>query len=94
MANRSYRRRREAESPAPVFQEPSVRRWPHPIACAVPDLQDTGLYSVRCALACQTQLLTDIRALLTQTNTALSAGNALLEQIEVNTAGSSAEKKT
>lgn len=97
MANCSRRRcRRVTSDPpvTPVSNEPPVRRWPHPIACAVPESPDTGLYSIRCALSCQNQLLTEIRALLVQNNTLLTEGNALLQQIEENTAASSTEAKT
>ena len=50
---------------APSSSEPAMRRWPHPTA-APPQPEATGaeLYSIGCALSQQTQLLTEIRALL------------------------------
>ena len=53
------------ELPAAPAVQPAMRRWPHPTA-APPQPEATGaeLYSIDCALSQQTQLLTEIRALL------------------------------
>lgn len=61
MQNRSNR----SDCSAPVFQEPEMRRWPHPVNCGsgeCPD--DTALHFIRCALSYQNQLLADIKTLL------------------------------
>ena len=56
-----------AQSPAPVPQEPPVRRWPHPVDGAEPPADpDPALHYIRCALSYQDQLLADIRTLLLQ----------------------------
>lgn len=97
MTNCSRRRCRRVtpgQSAQSASREPPVKRWPHPIACAVPESSDSELYSIRCALACQNRLLEEIRSLLAQNNTLLTAGNALLQQIEENTADSCTEAKT
>ena len=42
-----------------------MRRWPHPTAAPPqPEAVGAELYSIGCALSQQTQLLTEIRALL------------------------------
>jgi len=65
------------------------------------------MLSIRCALACQTRLLEEIRDLLADTNALFTAGNALssedcaqltaalavLTQIEKNTASDAAAKE-
>ena len=57
-----------APSAAVVSSEPSVRRWAHPVEprAAIERQGDPNLRAIRCALACQTQLLTEIKALLEQ----------------------------
>lgn len=63
---RGGRRRTEA-APAPVPEcEPNVRRWPHPVEAGTARTDGALLQELRCALACQNQLLTDIRDLLEQ----------------------------
>ncbi len=56
-----------ARAGGPVFKEPEVRRWPHPVGepPVVRD-QEPTLHYVRCALSYQNQLLADIKALLEQ----------------------------
>lgn len=73
MANRSGGRGRppRAVQPArtPVFPEPEVRRWPHPVEGAAPPSAgeaNPSLYYIQCALSYQNQLLADIKALLEQ----------------------------
>ena len=54
------------ELPAiPAAREPVMRRWPHAAAekCP-PEAAEAELYAIGCALARQTRLLTEIRALL------------------------------
>ena len=61
MQNRPHR----PDCPAPAFQEPEMRRWPHPISCGDGELpNDTALHFIRCALSYQNQLLADIKTLL------------------------------
>ena len=72
MANRSCANRRQQvrtvtarQSTAAVFNEPAVRRWPHPVdstETSVPE--EPTLHYIRCALSYQNQLLADIKALL------------------------------
>lgn len=46
-------------------QEPSVRRWPHPVGCQDPPLPpEPTLHYIRCALSYQNQLLSEIKTLL------------------------------
>lgn len=74
MSNRSCGQNRQARTvsvrqtaPASSFEEPSVRRWPHPVADAQPPhVSDPTLYYIRCALSYQNQLLADIKTLLEQ----------------------------
>lgn len=85
MANRSGGRNRQVrmtparQSGTPVFQEPEVRRWPHPVdgsqSSPPPGRQgrapasgqmDPALYYIHCALSYQNQLLADIKVLLEQ----------------------------
>ena len=72
MANRSGGRSRQVRiTPArqpgtPVFQEPEVRRWPHPVDVPAAIAPDPTLHYIRCALSYQNQLLADIKALLQQ----------------------------
>lgn len=57
-----------APSSAAVSSEPSVRRWAHPVnpRGTVEHQGDPNLRAIRCALACQTQLLMEIKTLLEQ----------------------------
>lgn len=64
----------EPASPPPSC-EPSIRRWPHPVACAEPE-SAPALVSIRRALECQTELLTELRDLLEKTNALLADGGA------------------
>lgn len=66
---------RETAPPGtPIYTEPEVRRWPHPIEGAAPSARqtapagqtDTALYYIHCALSYQNQLLADIKSLLEQ----------------------------
>lgn len=52
----------------PIYTEPEVRRWPHPVGEGVPAVQqpEPTLHYIRCALSYQNQLLADIKALLEQ----------------------------
>ena len=83
MANHSCGRGRQGRAghakatDPPTFQEPEVRRWPHPVngveagplsggeALSVKQL-DALLHYIHCALSYQNQLLADIKALLEQ----------------------------
>jgi len=102
------RRTAVSSSDPPISEEPPVRRWPHPIApSADAQQEENGMLSIRCALACQTRLLEEIRDLLADTNALFTAGNALssedcaqltaalavLTQIEKNTASDAAAKE-
>ena len=59
---------REAVPPGkPIYTEPEVRRWPHPVeggTRAAPP--EPALHYIRCAMSYQNQLLADIKALLEQ----------------------------
>ncbi|MCI8573697.1 MAG: hypothetical protein HFF89_04620 [Oscillibacter sp.] len=75
MANRNCGRSRPARSSpkaapragVPVFKEPEVRRWPHPVeGPPAAQNQEPTLHYVRCALSYQNQLLADIKTLLEQ----------------------------
>ena len=59
---------RDAAPPGtPIYTEPEVRRWPHPLedggSSPVPE---PAMHYIRCALSYQNQLLADIKALLEQ----------------------------
>ena len=63
------RRRRAAQAAVPelppVPQEPVMHRWPHPAGTEAPsEPAEAELHAIGCALTRQTQLLTEIRALL------------------------------
>ncbi|WP_325199715.1 hypothetical protein [Oscillibacter sp.] len=51
----------------PIYTEPEVRRWPHPLedggSSPVPE---PAMHYIRCALSYQNQLLADIKVLLEQ----------------------------
>ena len=84
MANRSGGRSRPLRpgsarpSGMPAFQEPEVRRWPHPVdasqtpagarasRAAAQGQIEAGLYYIHCALSYQNQLLADMKVLLEQ----------------------------
>lgn len=50
---------------APIYTEPEVRRWPHPLEDPAPP-PEPAMHYIRCALSYQNQLLADIKALLEQ----------------------------
>ena len=53
--------------PSKESKEPSVRRWPHPVTVQrSSEPLAAELHELRCLLARQAQLLTEIRALLEQ----------------------------
>lgn len=57
---------REAAPPGtPLYTEPEVRRWPHPLENPAPP-PEPAMHYIRCALSYQNQLLADIKALLEQ----------------------------
>lgn len=57
---------REAAPPGtPIYTEPEVRRWPHPLEDPAPP-PEPAMHYIRCALSYQNQLLADIKALLEQ----------------------------
>lgn len=57
---------REAAPPGtPIYTEPEVRRWPHPLEDPAP-APEPAMHYIRCALSYQNQLLADIKALLEQ----------------------------
>lgn len=81
MANHPcVKNQREQSTPAPfpgipVFTEPEVRRWPHPVDGISPaDIRpsasagqtDASLYYIHCALSDQNRLLAEIKSLLEQ----------------------------
>lgn len=70
---RRFHAGQQPASPAPQqIREPEMRHWSHPTpAAASADSLSAQLYDLRCALSCQTQLLTEICTLLKQ-----SADNA------------------
>lgn len=49
----------------PIYTEPEVRRWPHPLEDPAPP-PEPAMHYIRCALSYQNQLLADIKALLEQ----------------------------
>lgn len=54
---------------APVYKEPEVRRWPHPLedgSLPPASAPEPALHYIRCALSYQNQLLADIKVLLEQ----------------------------
>ena len=57
--------REAALSGTPIYTEPEVRRWPHPLEDPAP-APEPALHYIRCALSYQNQLLADIKALLEQ----------------------------
>ena len=64
---------REAPLPGtPIYTEPEVRRWPHPVEDPAPP-PEPAMHYIRCALSYQNQLLADIKTLLEQLSTATPA---------------------
>ncbi len=62
--SRSAGRGAEAAPPGtPIYTEPEVRRWPHPLEDPAPP-PEPAMHYIRCALSYQNQLLADIKALL------------------------------
>lgn len=59
---------REAVPPGtPIYTEPEVRRWPHPLEDGGSSpAPEPAMHYIRCALSYQNQLLADIKALLEQ----------------------------
>ena len=61
---------REAAPPGtPIYTEPEVRRWPHPLedgSLPPASAPEPALHYIRCALSYQNQLLADIKVLLEQ----------------------------
>ncbi len=47
----------------PIYTEPEVRRWPHPLEDPVSP-PEPAMHYIRCALSYQNQILADIKALL------------------------------
>ena len=67
---------REAAPPGtPIYTEPEVRRWPHPLEDPAPP-PEPAMHYIRCALSYQNQLLADIKALLEQLAAAPAAEKA------------------
>lgn len=56
----------------PIYTEPEVRRWPHPVEDPAPP-PEPAMHYIRCALSYQNQLLADIKTLLEQLSTAAPA---------------------
>ena len=56
----------------PIYTEPEVRRWPHPVEDPAPP-PEPAMHYIRCALSYQNQLLADIKTLLEQLSTATPA---------------------
>lgn len=51
----------------PIYTEPEVRRWPHPLEDGGSSpAPEPAMHYIRCALSYQNQLLADIKALLEQ----------------------------
>lgn len=50
----------------PIYTEPEVRRWPHPLEDPPSPAPEPAMHYIRCALSYQNQLLADIKALLEQ----------------------------
>ncbi len=59
---------RDAAPPGtPIYTEPEVRRWPHPLEDGGSSpAPEPAMHYIRCALSYQNQLLADIKALLEQ----------------------------
>ncbi|MCI9331602.1 MAG: hypothetical protein HFG05_05435 [Oscillibacter sp.] len=69
---------RGGESPrpgTPIYTEPEVRRWPHPLEDPAPP-PEPAMHYIRCALSYQNQLLADIKALLERLSTAAPAAES------------------
>ena len=59
----------------PIYTEPEVRRWPHPVEDPAPP-PEPAMHYIRCALSYQNQLLADIKALLERLSTAAPAAES------------------
>ena len=59
----------------PIYTEPEVRRWPHPLEDPAPP-PEPAMHYIRCALSYQNQLLADIKALLERLSTAAPAAES------------------
>lgn len=70
--------RRAALPGTPVYTEPEVRRWPHPLEDPVPP-PEPAMHYIRCALSYQNQLLADIKALLERLAVSAPAAEAAPE---------------
>lgn len=58
---------RETAPPGtPIYTEPEVRRWPHPLEDPPSPAPEPAMHYIRCALSYQNQLLADIKVLLEQ----------------------------
>ena len=65
---------REAVPPGkPIYTEPEVRRWPHPLEDPPSPAPEPAMHYIRCALSYQNQLLADIKTLLEQLTAAAPA---------------------
>ena len=65
---------REAVPPGtPIYTEPEVRRWPHPLEDPPSPATEPAMHYIRCALSYQNQLLADIKTLLEQLTAAAPA---------------------
>ena len=65
---------REAVPPGkPIYTEPEVRRWPHPLEDPPSPAPAPAMHYIRCALSYQNQLLADIKTLLEQLTAAAPA---------------------
>ncbi len=60
----------------PIYTEPEVRRWPHPVEDPASP-PEPAMHYIRCALSYQNQLLADIKTLLEQLYTAAPAAENL-----------------
>lgn len=68
---------RESAPPGtPIYTEPEVRRWPHPLEDPPAPAPEPAMHYIRCALSYQNQLLADIKALLEQLAVAPAAEKA------------------
>ena len=58
---------REAVPPGkPIYTEPEVRRWPHPLEDPPSPAPEPAMHYIRCALSYQNQLLAEMKTLLEQ----------------------------
>nr|WP_325211756.1 hypothetical protein [uncultured Oscillibacter sp.] len=65
----------------PVYTEPEVRRWPHPLEDSPSSpAPEPAMHYIRCALSYQNQLLADIKTLLETLTAAPPAAEKPAEQ--------------